>query len=142
MRAARERPGADTREVPRCATKSSTARGPSVLWTGALDHGGYGRVSNKRGGSSLAHRRVYERERGPVPPGLVLDHLCSNPPCVNPDHLEPVTQGENVRRSVTCKRDFVTDSAIRWLVGEGNSGRAVGRLFGVSHTFVQHVLNP
>jgi hypothetical protein len=36
---------------------------------------------------------------GPIPEGLHLDHLCRNPPCVNPAHLEPVTCAENLRRS-------------------------------------------
>jgi hypothetical protein len=38
---------------------------------------------------------------GPVPDGLVLDHLCRRKHCVNPDHTEPVTQAENIRRSPT-----------------------------------------
>jgi hypothetical protein len=35
---------------------------------------------------------------GPIPEGLTIDHLCTNKACVNPEHLEPVTRGENVRR--------------------------------------------
>ena len=46
----------------------------------------------------LAHRVSYEVFVGPIPDGLQLDHLCRNPRCVNPQHLEPVTQGENVKR--------------------------------------------
>lgn len=45
-----------------------------------------------------AHRVVYEMFRGPIPDGLTIDHLCRNPPCVNPWHLEPVTQGVNTLR--------------------------------------------
>jgi len=57
-----------------------------------------------------AHRMTYTVLRGPIPPGLTIDHLCRNSRCVNPDHLEPVTQEENVRRAKslarkrTCKR--------------------------------------
>lgn len=51
-----------------------------------------------------AHRYVYELLVGPVPEGLVLDHLCRRPLCVNPAHLEPVTQGENVRRGSSAQR--------------------------------------
>ena len=45
-----------------------------------------------------AHRAVYELFRGRIPNGMVLDHLCRVKACVNPTHLEPVTNWENVRR--------------------------------------------
>lgn len=65
------------------------------VWLGRLGKDGYGRV----GRSALAHRAVYELHRGPVPAGMTLDHLCRNTACVNPDHLEAVTNRENVLRS-------------------------------------------
>lgn len=46
----------------------------------------------------LAHRVSYRAFKGEIPEGLVLDHLCSNPSCINPEHLEAVTQRENVLR--------------------------------------------
>ena len=62
-------------------------------WTKNIDLWGYGKFRAK-----MAHRLSYETFVGPIPDGLVIDHLCSNPPCVNPDHLEPVTVAENNRR--------------------------------------------
>ena len=50
------------------------------------------------GTTKLGYRLVYEALVGPIPEGLTIDHLCGNHRCVNPDHLEPVTRGENTRR--------------------------------------------
>ena len=71
-------------------------------WRGGNQNGGYGRffVSGEGGRKThaLAHRWLFEVMRGPIPQGLDLDHLCFTPSCVNPDHLEPVTHSENLRR--------------------------------------------
>lgn len=68
-------------------------------WTGYRNRGGYGRYMHQKR-MQLAHRVSYELLVGPVPDGLVIDHLCRNPSCVNPDHLEPVTNAENIRRGL------------------------------------------
>ncbi|HKY57619.1 MAG TPA: HNH endonuclease signature motif containing protein [Aeromicrobium sp.] len=63
-------------------------------WNGYRDKGGYGRFSLD-GQSRLAHRVSYALFVGEIPEGLTLDHLCRNRCCVNPSHLEPVTQRIN-----------------------------------------------
>lgn len=67
-------------------------------WKGAKTcDNGYGQIRlNNR--NSCAHRIAYELINGQVPNGLELDHLCRNPSCVNPNHLEIVTRKENQRR--------------------------------------------
>lgn len=80
-------------------------------WSGSIDPAyGYGRLSFG-GRQWRAHRWVYEKLRGPIPAGLTLDHLCRNRTCVNPDHLEPVTNKVNVLRGVgiTARRARQTD---------------------------------
>lgn len=66
-------------------------------WLGYKIRGGYGAIK-WQGRTHCAHRVAYECLIGPIPKGLELDHLCRNRGCVRPDHLEPVTHSENIRR--------------------------------------------
>jgi uncharacterized Zn finger protein (UPF0148 family) len=77
------------------------------IFMGNINRLGYGRTSigsrsdGTRRSAASAHRVVYEGLRGPIPDGLTLDHRCRVRCCVNPDHLEPVTQAENNRRGTS-----------------------------------------
>ena len=73
------------------------------LWRGETNgKGGYGLVYTGEGKPSfLAHRYAYEQVIGPIQDGLHLDHLCRVRRCVNPAHLEPVTNKENILRGIS-----------------------------------------
>lgn len=72
--------------------------GPCWQWLAGLTAQRYGGFHPTKGTFVLAHRYAYELTVGPIPAGLVVDHLCRNRACVNPDHLEPVSNEENLRR--------------------------------------------
>jgi len=67
-------------------------------WLGAKKATGHG-VFRFNGKTVRAYRYSYELLVGPIPHGLQIDHLCENPPCVNPAHLEPVTHHVNLERA-------------------------------------------
>lgn len=78
-------------------------RGPGECWPwrAYISPSGYGRFRvHSRRTVWQAHRWAYEPMVGPIPPGLYIDHLCRNRACVNPAHMECVTNGENVLRGV------------------------------------------
>ena len=68
------------------------------LWGGGFHSNGYGQFNPTRKHNALAHRYAYEQLRGIITEGLTLDHLCRNRACVNPEHLEPVTNKINILR--------------------------------------------
>lgn len=73
---------------------------PCMPWVAGRTGKGYGQFWD--GGRTVyAHRFAYETVVGPIPDGFQLDHLCRVRNCVNVDHLEPVTNKENLRRGVS-----------------------------------------
>ena len=109
--------------------------GECWVWTGARQSSGYG-CMGRDGRRFLAHRYAYELTVGPIPAGLTLDHLCGNKVCVRPEHLEPVTLAENVRRRHRGKQygpgDPIRppampggDALLRWLFGHYKRGREI-----------------
>ena len=72
-------------------------------WSNVPDKDGYGRMRVRRR-YVAAHRFAYTITKGDIPVGLELDHLCRNPRCVNPEHLEPVTHRENMLRGKQATR--------------------------------------
>lgn len=87
--------------------KVDTSAGPDECWpfTGAYRNG-YGALGSGRRDEGIvyAHRVAYLDHVGPIPEGYQIDHLCRNRPCCNPQHLEAVTQLENLRRQAAALR--------------------------------------
>jgi hypothetical protein len=74
------------------------------LYAGFTNRQGYGQISSILNGQKVTnriHRLMYESVQGPIPEGLVLDHLCKVTTCINPDHLEAVTQQINIYRGTS-----------------------------------------
>jgi hypothetical protein len=87
------------------------------MWQGMRIWSGYGRFSILRR-PIAAHRWAYEFCIGPIPEGLTIDHLCRTRACVNPNHLEAVTNLVNVRRGTPYRRNFARRSTARGRTGE------------------------
>lgn len=89
---------AEQRERLFWAKLDKTAPGGCWIWTGAIFPHGYGKLTLAKR-SLYPHRVSYEIHKGRIPDGLHIDHLCRVRSCANPEHLEAVTCGENIRRS-------------------------------------------
>ena len=109
------------------------------VWQGIKSQRGYGYVSMD-GRTQMVHKVLWEKEHGPIPSGLELDHLCRVKACVNPAHLEPVTHRENTRRAwPTSRPEFREKVRQMWQSG-GYSMRAIGREMGVKHDTISRLL--
>lgn len=108
---------------------------PCWIWQRCVASDGYGRVTFG-GKARRAHVAVYEQERGHVPDGLQLDHLCRVRSCVNPDHLEPVTNAENCRRGAKATLTKAAVRTIRRDLENGRSQYAIARDHGVTQSTI------
>lgn len=112
---------------------------PCWVWQMAVTPNGYGVVftADFRGG---AHRYLYEQTVGPIPKGAVIDHLCRNRRCVNPDHMETVRQAENVRRGPLARLSERQADEIRALAFSGShTQREIGARYGVTQQTVSDI---
>jgi hypothetical protein len=85
-----------------------------VIFTGALDRQGYGKIGLKKGVHLQAHRAAYRIYKGSIPDGLIVMHKCDVRCCVNPDHLVTGTHKDNTRDMFSKGRE-----KLRW----GSSNR-------------------
>lgn len=94
-------------EQTRARLASNIAPGPLECWPWALslDRYGYGRfnvtIAHGKKAYTGAHRAMWLATRGDIPDGLMVDHLCRNRACINPSHMELVTNRVNVERGAT-----------------------------------------
>lgn len=101
-----------------------TEHTPCIEWDGYRDEDGYGRLS-VAGKWCGAHRVAWEKARGEIPEGMVIDHLCRNRACVNVAHMEVVTPVENTKRGINATKEECTRG--HPLSGENLMVRASGR---------------
>lgn len=102
--------------------------------------GPYGRY-NKGGDRRFSHVVFWEREYGPVPPGKELHHLCveaghGTTLCCNPEHLEPVTHTENMRRGKSTLLTVAKVQAIKRQLNSGESWQKLARLYKVKEVTI------
>lgn len=109
---------------------------PCWVWQRGTNKLGYGRMWHD-GKQQCATRVYYSRVHGAIPDELELDHLCRYPPCVNPDHLEPVTPTVNQRRGDGPK---LTEAVIPEIRASSESQYALARRYGVSQMCINKVL--
>jgi hypothetical protein len=82
-------------------------------WTGEMVRDGYGRFYDQ-GVRYPAHRVTYMHFVGDVPHGMLLDHICHNPKCVNPHHLRLATPSENQWNSIKPKNNTSGLKGVSW----------------------------
>jgi hypothetical protein len=109
------------------------------VWQLSTTANGYP-ITTRQGKRVMAHKQAYEEVRGAVPDGLVLDHLCKNILCINPEHLEAVTQAENVQRSRLAKLTQQQVLAIRKLRAGGKQPKELAALFSVTPAHIGDIV--
>jgi len=94
-------------------------------WAGLKSDTGYGLV-DLDGKRQQAHRASFEHFKGPIPEGFVIDHMCHNPACVNPAHLQAVSNKENIENRAGANEN--TSSGVRGVYWHKPTGKWRGHV--------------
>ena len=109
------------------------------VWQRTISSAKYGNIYDD-GRVRLAHVVAWEHVNGPVPDGFVLDHLCRVRACINPAHLEPVTNTVNIQRGKAAKANPDVVRYVRAMYGEKSSKQLAMEL-GLSQSTVQRIVS-
>jgi hypothetical protein len=111
--------------------------GECLIWQGSIGSHGYGQISH-RSRPVLVHRIAYIAERGAIPDGFVIDHLCRNKACVDPEHMEAVTNAVNTQRGTGAR---FTPEDIREIREAPGSHAAAARRWDTSRGAIANIRN-
>ena len=122
------------------------------IWQGSIIAKGYGQAKDLEG-DRYAHRNSFTVFKGPIPEGKLVRHTCDIMPCINPEHLIPGTDQDNVDdmiirgRKGTCKgvtyMRTVTEEAIegiRQMADEGYNYQQIADHYGISKGYAWKVV--
>jgi hypothetical protein len=114
------------------------------LWTGGVNHWGYGWLGISFKQSKLAHRLSWVLHHGDIPDNLWVLHKCDVPSCVNPTHLFLGTHQDNMDDMKKKGRGRYTKSAAKLTPNEvseirtgDGSTRYLAKKFGVGKSTIQ-----
>lgn len=116
------------------------------LWLASFGSHGYGNAHPPLGKNTVAHRVSYLAFKGPIPPGMLIQHSCDMRWCVNPDHLSLGTDATNaidkqIKGRAAKKLDPDRVHQIRELIEEQVPLRQIARRFGVAQRMIQDIRN-
>ena len=116
---------------------------PCWIWKGRK-RSGYGYVM-VQGRQQQAHRYAYELYRSPIPAGMVIRHICNQPACCNPEHLQVGTQHENMQDMIDAGRQgwrrSLTDAQVRTIRKSSDRVTDLARRYSVSPATISKVKN-
>jgi hypothetical protein len=127
----------------RARVGQQTASG-CILWVGATDKAGYGRLGN-----ALAHRIAWELYHGPIPEGSHILHKCDVPACVNPEHLFLGTNQDNIDDKMNKDRQAkgsmfnrkLTELDVSKILARTEPQALIAKDFGVDQSLISRILN-